>query len=83
MGVVLVAKGHFVVLEGDQSMIGNGDPVGVAGEVAQDMLGATEGRFKIDDPVLAEQGAQERGEGWRLTEGLEGSGESKLGMAFF
>jgi hypothetical protein len=83
MGVVLVAKGHLVVLEGDQAMIGNGDPVGVAGEVAQDMLGATEGRFEIDDPVLPKQGAQEGGEGWRLTEGLERSRESKLGMAFF
>ncbi len=64
-------------------MIGNGDPVGVAGQVAQDMLGASEGRFEVDHPVLSEQGAQEGGEGWKLTEGLECSRESKLGMAFF
>jgi hypothetical protein len=63
-------------------MIGNGDPVGVAGEVAQDMLGATEGWFEVDHPVLPEQGAQEGGEGWRLTEGLERSRESEAGMAF-
>jgi hypothetical protein len=34
-------------------MIGNGNPVSVTGEVAQDMLGAAEGRFEIDHPVLA------------------------------
>ena len=64
-------------------MIGNSDTVGVAGQVAQDVLGATEGRLEVDQPVLPEHGAQERGEGWRLTEGLERSGESKLGMALF
>jgi hypothetical protein len=33
MSIVLVTKGHLVVLEGDQAMIGNGDAVGVAGEI--------------------------------------------------
>ena len=64
-------------------MIGNGDTVGVAGQVAQDVLGSTEGRFEVNHPVLPEQGAQEGGEGLRLTEGPERSRESKLGMVFF
>ena len=64
-------------------MIGNGDPVGVAGQVAQDMLGATEGRFEVDHPVLPEQGAQEGGKSLIVTEGLKGSGESELAVAFF
>jgi hypothetical protein len=54
----------------------NSDTVGVAGQVAQDMLGAAEGRFEVDHPVLPGQGAQEGGEGLRLTEGLERSRES-------
>jgi hypothetical protein len=62
-------------------VIGNGNAVGVAGQVAQDMLGAAEGRLEIDHPVLPEQGAQEGGEGLVLTEGLERSRESKLGVA--
>ena len=84
MGVVLVAKGDLVVLEGDQAMIGNGDPVGVAGEVAQDMLhrGHRRGGFEIDDPVLPKQGAQEGGEGWRLAEGLERSERVSWGWLF-
>jgi hypothetical protein len=55
-------------------MIGNGDAVGVAGQVAQDVLGSTEGRLEVDHPVLPEQGAQEGGEPLRLTEGLERAG---------
>ena len=64
-------------------MIRNGDAVGVAGQIAQDMLGAAEGRFEIDHPVLSEEGAQEGGKGLVLTKGLEGSRESKLVVAFF
>jgi len=64
-------------------MIGNGDAVGVAGQVAQDMLGTAERRLEIDHPVLPEQGAQEGGKSLILTEGLKGAGESELAVAFF
>ena len=64
-------------------MIGNGDAVGVAGEIAQDMLGTAERRFEVDHPVLTEQGAQEGGKGLILTEGLKGSRESELAVASF
>jgi hypothetical protein len=62
-------------------VIGNGDAVGVAGEIAQDMLGAAERWLEVDHPVLSEQGAQEGGKGLLLTEGLKGSGESELAVA--
>ncbi len=54
MRIVFVAKGDVVVVEGDQAMIGNGDAVGVTGQVAQDMLGAAEGWLEVDHPVLSE-----------------------------
>ena len=41
-------------------MIGNGDAVGVAGGMAQDVLGPPKAA-EIDHPVLAEQGTQEGG----------------------
>jgi hypothetical protein len=47
------AKGHAVVVEGDESAVGDGDAVGVAAEVAQHLLGAGEGRFAVDDSVFA------------------------------
>ena len=53
-----------MVGEGDQAMVGDGDAVGVAGEIAEDMMGTAEGWFGMDDPVLAEQGTQESVEGF-------------------
>ena len=55
-------------------MIGNGDAVGIAGEVAQNMLRAAERRLEVDHPILPEQGAQEDAKRLLLTEGLKGSG---------
>ena len=52
MGVVSPAEGDLIVLEGHETMVGDGDAMGVAGEVVEDMLGAAEGRLGVDDPVL-------------------------------
>jgi len=50
---VVPAKGHAVVVEGEESVVGNGHAVGVAAEIAQHLPGPGEGRFAVDDPVLA------------------------------
>ena len=63
MGVVLAAEGDLVILEGDEAMVGDGDAMGIAGEIAENMMGTAEGWLGIDDPVLTEQGAQESTEG--------------------
>jgi hypothetical protein len=81
VGVILPAKGDLVVLESHETVVGNGDPMGVASEIAQHMMGTAERRLGIDDPVLPEQGAQEGAEGWLVFEGLQGSCESKLPLA--
>ena len=36
----------------EDTVIADGDPVGISAEVLKDPLGATEGRFAIDDPLL-------------------------------
>jgi hypothetical protein len=64
VGIVFPAEGDLVVLEGDEAMVGDGDAMGVAAEIAEDVMGATEGWFNIDDPWLTEQGAQESAEGF-------------------
>src|SRR5437588_9421314 len=71
------------MLEGDQAMIGDGDAVGIAGEITQDVLGASEGRLEVNHPVLSEQGAQERGKGLLVAEWVEGTGESEFGVVLF
>ena len=49
--VVLVGEGHFAVFDLHESMVGNGDAVGVAREVIDDGAGSGEGRLSIDDPL--------------------------------
>ena len=38
MGIIFPLKGDLVVFEGDQAMVGDGDAMTVAGEVAEDMI---------------------------------------------
>ena len=81
VGVILPAEGNLVVLKSQETLVGDGHAMGVASEIAQHMMGTTEGWLGIDDPVLAEQWAQEGAEGLLVFEGLESSGESKLSLA--
>lgn len=59
------AESDFIVCKGYQPLIGNGDPVRVAAEIAEDMFRAAEGSFAVNNPVLLEQLPEERGESSR------------------
>jgi hypothetical protein len=43
VGIVSPAERDAIVFEGYESMVGDGDAVGIAGEVVENMFGATEG----------------------------------------
>src|SRR6516165_4913348 len=61
--VVLPLEGDAVVVERDQAPVGDGDAVGVAREIAQHFLGATERLFAVDDPFAVAQRSQIGGKG--------------------
>ena len=77
-GIISPAESDLMVGEGDQAMVGDGDAVGVAGEIAEDMMGTAEGWFGIDDPVLTEQRAQEGAEGFLVLQRTKRAGEDQL-----
>jgi hypothetical protein len=52
MGIVSSAEGDAIVLEGHETMVGDGYSMGIAGQVVEDMLGTAEGWLGVDDPVL-------------------------------
>jgi len=52
----LTSKGHLSILGREDSVVGDGDPVNVAGQVIEDCGGALNGRFTMDDPVLLPKG---------------------------
>ena len=47
------AKSYLASAEGDETMVGDGHAMGVAAQILQDILGATEGALEINHPVLS------------------------------
>jgi hypothetical protein len=58
-GVVFVAEADHALTNEDEALIGDRDPVGVAAEILQHLLGSAPGRFGVDDPGTVLQLAQE------------------------
>jgi hypothetical protein len=72
------AKRDLAIRQGNQSVVGDGDAVGVGAEILQDMLRSTEGSFAIDDPIMAKQLPEPGGEDLGLREEFEGAMEAEL-----
>jgi len=52
VGIIPPEEGDLVVLEGEDAVITDGDPMGISAEVLKDPLGAIEGWLAIDDPLF-------------------------------
>jgi hypothetical protein len=78
LSVVLVAEGDLAVVEGEESLVGDGDAVGVAGEVFEDLLGTAEGGLGVDDPFFVAQGFEKTFPGFGMLEILEPSVECEV-----
>ena len=75
-----MAHGDGAAVEGDDSGIGDGDPVGVAGEVADDGLGSVEGPLGVDIPLDRARLAQHGLEGLAVGEVGDGAVEGEIGL---
>ena len=73
VGIVLPTEGDALVFESHQAMVGDGDAMGVAGQIVENMVGTAEGRLGIDDPVLLAELPEEVAEGLRQGELLKRS----------
>jgi len=71
VGRVPPAKGNLIMVKRDQTVVGDGDAVGVAAEILQNMFGAAKRWFAIDDPILPEEWPQEGRKGFRVGQKLE------------
>jgi hypothetical protein len=78
VGIILPAESNLVMVESHEAMVGDGYAMGIAGEIAEYMMGTAEGGLGVDDPVLTEQGAQEAAERLFVGQGLKRSGEGEL-----
>ena len=50
--IISPSKGNMAVLDGEDAVIADRNPVSISAEVLKDPLGAIEGRFAIDDPLF-------------------------------
>ncbi len=64
--VVLPLEGDALVIERDQAAVGDGDAMGVAGEIAQYFRGSPEWAFAVDHPLTVTQRRQVGREGLRI-----------------
>ena len=71
MAIVLPFERHLAVLHADEAAVGDGDAVGVAPEVGEDLFGSPERRLGIGDPVDLAHGLGELGEGRGIGEAAE------------
>ena len=55
MNVVLPTEGDLIIVEGDETMVGDGNAVSVASQVVEDMVCPAERRLGVDDPLLTEE----------------------------
>ena len=62
MGIIFPAEADVFSVEADQTVVGDGDAVGVAAEITQHLFRATERRSYVDDPPLLLQLFDGRGE---------------------
>lgn len=66
IAVIFPAEGHMGIGDLSQSVVRNGDAVGVAPEITKDMVGPAKGGFGVDDPVGGTEAVDKRGECLRI-----------------
>ncbi len=79
--VVFPPEGYLAVLKGDETVVGDRHPMGVAGQVLEHILGLTDGFFDIDHPLLVAQGRKQTLPGLGLGELPTASLEGQLAPA--
>src|SRR5262249_7547754 len=74
------AEGDPVLVERDESMVGQTDSMGVAAEIPEDLLRSTERRLDVDNPTGAIQLVAKAREATRIGQGGGGSLEPELAV---
>jgi hypothetical protein len=80
LSVVLPTKGDPAFVQRDQTLVGDSDAVGVASEVLENLMGAAEGRFGIDDPVFGAGDFPPASPGGSTGQGLELAMEGEFSL---
>src|SRR6266849_4002325 len=77
MAVIAPAEADAIVLDVEQTAIGDGDAVGIAAEIGEHLFGAAKRRFGVDVPLLAARCAEAAAESGRFGEPSESAEEAQ------
>src|ERR1700733_6298632 len=80
MGIIFPPEADLAVGNIQNPMVGDGDAVGVAGQIRKHMLGPSERTFGIDHPILAKERSEESVKGVFSGQGLEAAGEHEFAL---
>ena len=75
VAVVGPGEGDFAIIEGEQSLVADGDAVRIAAEILQHVSRSPEGRLGVNHPLFVLEGSQEPGKGARIAQRFEVSEE--------
>src|SRR5271168_945368 len=78
MAIILPAEGDRLLGDLDDPGVCDGDPMGIAAEIGEELGGATEGRLGIDHPLDLAQRAAFFSEGIRFSKTRQIAEEVKL-----
>jgi len=78
VGIIAPEEGNLSVLGVEDAVITDRDPMGISGEVLQDAVGAIEGGFAIDGPLILVEAPQEGFKGSGILEMTEVGGKGQI-----
>ena len=78
IGIVPPAEGDIAVLDIEDTVIADSDPVGISAQVLKDTLGAVKRRLAIDNPFLMVELSSEHLKGSGVLEMTDTAGEDKI-----
>ena len=78
IGVIPPAKGDFFVIETENAVIADGDPMGIPTEITKDSFGSAKGRLTIDDPFFVVKPSSEALKGVGLLQMADTAGEDEI-----
>ena len=78
--VIPGTEGNGLPIKGQEPLVGEGYPVGVMAQVAEDMPGATERRFGVDDPFGSSKFSNPPFEDCWVSPAGDLSGEAELSL---
>jgi hypothetical protein len=79
--VISPTEGNAFAIEGDESVVGDGDTMSVAAEIADDLFRPSEGRLGENNPILTKQRSEERREVFWVRQMVDRSGAGQPFLA--